>query len=60
LAPRAERAVEPEHHRTRGIAELGIAEPTAVGQQELTFRPRLFNTRDSGRMPQWVVHRVRD
>ena len=60
LAPRTECAVEPEHHRTGGIAELGIAEPTAVGQEELTFCPRLFNARHSGRMPQWVVHRLRD
>ena len=60
LAPRAECAVEPQHYRTRGIAELGIAEPTAVGQEELTFRPRLFDARDSGRMPQRVVHRLRD
>ena len=60
LAPRTECAVEPQHHRTRGIAKFGIAEAAAVGKVELTFRPRLFDTRNSRRMPQWVVHRLRD
>ena len=59
LAPRAECAVEPQHHRTVGYAEFGIAEPTAVREMELALRSRLLDARDSGWMPQWVVHRLR-
>ncbi len=32
LAPRARGAVEPEDERTGGVTELGVAEPSAVGQ----------------------------
>ncbi len=58
LAPRAEGAVKPQHHRAVGVTEFRVAKPAAIGEMELTFRPRLFDTWDSGRMPQWVVHRA--
>jgi hypothetical protein len=56
LATRAESAVEPEHDRALGIAEFCVAKTAAVGKMELTFGPRLFDARDTGRVMQWVVH----
>ncbi len=56
LAPCAEGAVEPQHHRTRGVAEFCVAETTAVGEVELTFGSRLLDARYAGRVMQWVVH----
>ena len=51
LAPCAQGAVEPEHHRAGGVAELGVAKAATVGQVELAFRARLFDARNQRGMP---------
>ena len=56
LASGAECAVEPQDHRALGIAEFRVAEFPTIGEVELTFGPRLFDTRYAGRVVQWVVH----